>query len=163
MSNEISNISWGNIGIRLDLIDPEKTLEDIEATIERPIVLTPPARKLRPLVMIKPDIDTNSKVHTVWLLVVEVLIVIIIVTAMCANAEAGMAFLKFEVFSVTEKTIIVTDEHEDFFTFDREGDNNVKKGDDLVVCTDLVWQGDGTWKWDTDRTAIIQNNGGDDD
>lgn len=157
--DDFGNIKWVDVGMRIDDLD-DMTLE---ATIEQPIVLSKPAydshvipHETKPKT---PITEGTGGIRALYVVVIEILIIIVLVTAMCANAEAGMAFLRFEVFSVTEKTVIVTDEHEDFFTFDREDNIEVQAGDDVIVCTDMVWVGDGVWKWDTSRTAIIQNNG----
>lgn len=95
----------------------------------------------------------NAK-RVLMLVLVLFSLIVLMVSAMVATAEAGQAFMRFKIHTVTEETIIVMDEHEDFFTFYKEGSPDVKVGDEVIVCTDLTFT-DGKWEWNRSRTAII--------
>jgi len=94
---------------------------------------------------------------------VRVLVMVIIMMAMIlaagsffvANAQAGMAFLRFEVVSVSADTITVRDEHGDVFDFWKEHSPVCTVGQNVIVATDLVYSGDSTWKMDRGRTSLI--------
>ena len=89
--------------------------------------------------------------------IIMLAIIITMISFMVSTADAGMAFMRFTVFEITEETVIVVDEHEDFFTFYKEDDfPEMKKGDEVMVCTDLTYNGRDKWEWDRGRTSIIE-------
>jgi hypothetical protein len=69
-------------------------------------------------------------------------------------AFSGMAFLWFEVVNIEDEIITVIDEHGDGFRFIHDLEK-VNIGDEVIVATDLVYQGGGKWEWVRKRTSII--------
>jgi hypothetical protein len=91
-------------------------------------------------------------------LVMVIIMLAILVAAgsfFAAQAHAGMAFLRFEVVSVSDDLITVKDEHGDCFDFYKEGSPEVHVGQEVIVATDLQYKGHNEWVMNRGRTAII--------
>ena len=142
MKNELEvsfdDINWGEVGM---LIEEKKPAPVVKHTsVPAPVV---EAKK------------PWARVITVCAILI--MLGVVLVSFMVSNADAGMAFMRFTVFEITEETVIVVDEHEDFFTFYKEDDfPEMKKGDEVMVCTDLTYNGRDKWEWNRGRTSIIE-------
>ena len=100
--------------------------------------------------------QNKKPILPVWVVLVILLsIAVVMFSFMVAEAHAGMAFLRFEVVSVSDDLITVKDEHGDCFDFYKEGSPEVHVGQEVIVCTDLQYKGNNQWEMNRGRTAII--------
>lgn len=150
----MDNFDMSDIGISIDELN--RTWENPE-TVKLPVgthkvVDTTPQKQAA----YERKTKNRSVCRTVYWVMVCVATIIMLISVMLNNAEAGMAIMKFTVVSVSDDTITVRDEHGDVFDFFKGADSTNYVGQEVTVATDLVYnEKDATWKWNEDRTAII--------
>jgi len=156
--------SWGKstleeCSITVDMKDEPTPVQVIPEPLREHVKLAPEVSKTAALERWQAKQERKNSLK--WSLMICAILVAIgfcLLSFMVRDADAGITLMRFEVFSVTEETIVVVDEHDHFFTFYRDGSNvSLKKGDEVTVLTDLVYAGTDTWEWDRSRTAIISN------
>ena len=149
MENTFDDINWSSIGIDLSM---EKTLEN-PMVEEKPVHHGPKVQaKSKPKTA---HIDKGSLRKALYVCVALIVIGIVMVSFMAANAHAGMAFLRMEVVSISDDTITVRDEHGDVFDFWKENSPECTVGQHVVVATDMRYAGQDIWIMDRSRTSII--------
>lgn len=92
---------------------------------------------------------------TIYFVCVSVTVIMVMISFMLKNANAGMAIMKFEVVAVSDDTITVRDEYNAAFDFDKGENSTEQVGQEVTILTDFHYTEDGTWTWDKNRTAII--------
>lgn len=152
MDNVFGNVSWQDLGIDID---------ELNKTMENPDTVNLPngtyhGRDYGSLVRTKSTSDKdNNFAKAMGVCGVLLIVIALLIAAMCINAEAGMTLMRFKVVSISDDTITIVDDHGDVFDFIKDDDCTNYVGQEVTVATDLTYQADGTWKWNEDRTAII--------